>query len=125
MSRRGPMCNGPSYGRAASVFEERAAADTIAVFTAKRGVLEKAKAILAEQGISCRITTPRKAEGLLKTAAADAVRAGALLRSVKGGRVMSESEAAWMGCTACGASLSLGAVKCAACGEATGDFHGR
>lgn len=95
------------------------------VFSGRRGALEKARGLLEQQGISCRMTRPRRDEGHLRVAGDAAKRARSLLSNLTDGRVISASEAAWFTCPACSATLSSGEMYCPSCRACIGDPHGR
>ena len=95
------------------------------VFAAGAGNLEKAKKALVQIGIQCRITRPRRQEGLLKVAETDAEKARRFLDEKFKGRVISEAEAAFFNCYNCGATLSEGQFYCPRCQVVVGDPHGR
>jgi hypothetical protein len=98
---------------------------TIPVFSAKKAILEKAKKSLESMGINCRITRPRRNEGVLRVCPQDAHRARMALMKASRGSVISAAEAAWFNCHACGASLSEGQWHCPKCNATVGDLHGR
>jgi len=95
------------------------------VMSARRGRLERARGVLAHHGIACHASRPRRSEGFLRVADADAARARELLRAALGGEgLVQASEAAWLRCFECREPLSLGAKHCAHCGALVGDGHG-
>ena len=84
--------------------------------------LRRASALLAEHGIQCRYTRPRRQDGTLRVSSDDAERARAVLAAkFPSAERVSRAEAAWFRCQACGAPLSFGAFRCAACGAIVGD----
>lgn len=95
------------------------------VFMAKRAGLETARESLKAHGMTCRISHPRREEGILRVAAADAERARSLLARVPSGQVVSAADAAWFQCYDCGANLSGGEFYCPKCRAVVGDPHGR
>lgn len=98
---------------------------TTIVFTARRSGLEKARESLKAHGIDCRISRPRREEGILRVAVADADRARTLLARESGGRIVSAADAAWFQCYDCGTDLSGGEFYCPKCRAVVGDPHGR
>lgn len=95
------------------------------VMMARRRRLERARSLLSRHGIASRASRPRRDEGTLRVADADAVKARELLHTEFGGEhVVSASEAAWFRCPSCREPLSAGAKVCSHCQTDVADHHG-
>lgn len=96
------------------------------VLIARRGKLEKACALLARHGIGSRHSRPRRSDGILRVADADAAKAREVLHEAgfDHDAVVLASEAAWFRCHSCRTPLSLGTKLCPTCNAIVGDFHG-
>ncbi len=93
------------------------------VYMGKVHLLHRAAELLAEHGIACRHTSPRRARGILRVSRADAETARSLLPLLGPDGIITADEAVHFFCPKCEAPLPLGAIHCPECDEFVGDAH--
>jgi hypothetical protein len=100
--------------------------ETEPVLSAPTKRLRDARALLATHGISSRHSSPKRADGLLRVAPAEAERARELIAQWQGSDegIMPHWEALYFVCFDCGAALQPGVFYCPRCHAVVGDPHG-